>query len=67
MRTITYMEDRQLQHLENVNMGQTYDCSSEEKTLFQYNSNNADVLGLSLVQMQLDRLQMLLYKDISPY
>ena len=36
VRTITYMEDRQLQLLENVNIGQTYDCNSEERTLFQY-------------------------------
>lgn len=66
MRTITYMEDRQLQHPENVNMGQTYDHSSEERTLFQYNSINLEVLGLSLVQMQLGRHQMLLYEEISP-
>ena len=66
VRTVTYMEDRQLQHLENVNMGQPYDCSSEERTLFQYIQNNAEVLGLFLVQMQLGRQQMLLYKEISP-
>ena len=66
VRTVTYMEDRQLQHLENVDMSQTYDRSSEERTLFQYIQNNAEVLGLFLVQMQLGRQQMLLYKEISP-
>ena len=60
------MEDRQLQHLENVNMSQTYDYSSEERTPFQYSSNNAEVLGQFLVQMQFGRQQMLLYEEISP-
>ena len=66
VRTITYMEDRQLQHPENVNKSQIYDCSSEERTLFQYSLNNAEILGQSLVQMQLGRQQVLLYKEISP-
>ena len=65
VRTITYRGDRQLQHLQNVNMSQTYDCSSEERTLFQYSSNNAEILGQSLVQMQHSRQQMLLYKEIT--
>ena len=51
VKNITYMEDRELQHLENVNIGQTYDGNSIEKILFQYISNNARILGLSLVQM----------------
>ena len=66
VRTIAYMEDRQLQHLQNVNMSQTYNCSSEEKTLFQYTSHHAEILGQFLVQMQLGRQQILLYKEISP-
>jgi len=37
----TNMEGRQLQHLENVNSDQFLDdCSSEEKTLFQYISHD---------------------------
>ena len=66
VRTITYMEDRQLQYLENVNMSQTYNCSSEERTLFQYILHHIVVLGQSLVQMQHGRQQILLYKEISP-
>ena len=67
VRTITYMEGRQLQHLENVNMSQPLDhYSSEERTHFQYSSNNAKILGQSLVQMQHGKQPMLLYKKISP-
>ena len=66
VRTITYRGGRQLQHLENVNKSQIFDCSSEERTLFQYSLNDAEILGQSLVQMQLGRQQVLLYKEISP-
>ena len=52
---ITYMEGRQLQHQKNVNSGKDkfhHDCSSEEKTLFQYIPHNSGVLDRSLVQRE---------------
>ena len=59
---ISYMEGRQLQHLENVNSIEDtsrYDCSSEERTLFQYISHYTGILSQSLVQKQLARQQWL--------
>ena len=53
----TNMESRQPQHLENVNSQFLDDCSSEEKTLFQYISHYPEILGLSLVQRQLCKQQ----------
>ena len=49
------MEGRQLQHPENVNSGKDkpqFDCSSEEKTHFQYIQHSLGVLDQSLVQNQ---------------
>ena len=47
------MEGRQLQHPQNLNSRQPYDCSSEEKTLFQYIQHNpAGELDHFLVQKQ---------------
>ena len=57
---MSYMEDRQLQHVENVNSIEDtscYDCSSEERTLFQYISHDPKIVGQSLVQSQLGRQQ----------
>ena len=62
---ITYMEDRQLQHHKNVDSRQFHDCSSEERTLFQYISNHPEILGQSLFQRQSGRQQQLLYKQNS--
>ena len=59
---ITYMEGRQLQHHWNVNRSEDkfhHDCSSEEKTLFQYISHHSGELDRSLVQNQLGRQQYL--------
>ena len=53
-KLITYTRGRQLQHPENVNRKDYhFDCSSEEKTLFQYISYHWGVLDQSLVQNQL--------------
>ena len=57
---MSYMEDRQLQHVENVNSIEDtsrYGCSSEERTLFQYISHDPEIVGQSLVQSQLGRQQ----------
>ena len=51
VRTVTYMEGRQLQHPGNVNSRQPYDCSSEEKTHFQYIPHYSRIQGQFLVQM----------------
>ena len=56
------MGGRQLQHHKNVNSGKDkshYDCSSEERTLFQYIQHSLVVLGQSLVQSQPERQQYL--------
>ena len=49
------MGGRQLQHHNNVHTGKDksqYDCSSEEKTHFQYISHHSGELDQSLVQRQ---------------
>jgi len=56
------MEGRQLQHHKNVNSGKDksqYDCSSEERTHFQYISHHSVILGQSLVQRHVGRQQYL--------
>ena len=66
----TNMEGRQPQHLENVNSRQDqflYDCSSEERTLFQYISHYTGMLDRSLVQSQLGKPQYLLYRETESY
>ena len=51
------MEDRQLQHQNNVNSRQPYDYSSGERTLFQYIQHYSGELDHSLVQKQHERQQ----------
>ena len=66
----TNMEGRQPQHLENVNSRHDqflYDCSSEERTLFQYISHYPETLDQSLVQSQLGKPQYLLYRETESY
>ena len=61
-KNITYRGGRQLQHHKNVNSGKDkshYDCSSEERTLFQYIQHSLGELGQSLVQSQPERQQYL--------
>ena len=56
------MEGRELQHHKNVNIDKDksqYDCSSEERTRFQYRLHNSEVLGQFLVQRQLGGQQHL--------
>ena len=67
----TNMEGRQPQHLQNVNSSRhdqsQYDCSSEERTLFQYIPQNSGILDQSLVQSQLGKPQYLLYRKTIIY
>ena len=57
------MEDRQPQHQKNVNRRQNYDCSSEEKTRFQYIPHYTGKLDQFLVQNQHNQQQQLLYGE----
>ena len=55
---MTYMEGKQLQHRENVNRREYhFDCSSKERTQFQYTSQTSGLLDQSQVQSQPKRQQ----------
>ena len=65
---MTYMGGRQLQHQKNVNRREYhFDCSSEEKTHFQYIPHYSGELDQTLVQKQQKRQQRLLYGEIICY
>ena len=62
---MTYMEGRQLQHPGNVNRREYhFDCSSEERTHFQYIQHNSGELDQFLVQKQHYGQQWLLYGEM---